>query len=231
MSKISRFFLISPLALQTAIWPFVWPALRFFCHLKILGLENLDGLKKGVIFAANHSSPLDPIILPASLPFLSRFMPIFYTSKERSFYKTSYFWKIFFGGVFFKLWGAHRLNSGSKDYAVSLSAHEEILKRKHSLLIFPEGGIQYDGLLHAENAHGGAAYLSEKTGLPIVPVFISGVFKNTWKEFFLRQRHAIIAFGRPIYVKDVMKNLPADPTRYKIASRFVLEHLPVKQPF
>jgi 1-acyl-sn-glycerol-3-phosphate acyltransferase len=67
MKNIEKIFLFTPLVLQTSIWPITRPLFRFFIHLKVEGLENLNKLSPGVIFAANHTSELDPILVPASL--------------------------------------------------------------------------------------------------------------------------------------------------------------------
>src|SRR3990167_11455141 len=103
MRSSNPIFLNLPLILQTAIWPIMRPLFWFFLHLKIIGCENLRSLPKGVIFASNHTSELDAILIPASLPFLSRFMPMFYVSRPREFYKNSGWRQLFYGGLFFKL--------------------------------------------------------------------------------------------------------------------------------
>lgn len=103
--KLNRFFYIPPLILQTIVWPLTWFLFHFFGHLSVRGLSNLKDLDRGVIFASNHSNELEPVLLPASLPFLSRLMPMFYTSREHKFY-TDFGWrKYIYGGTFFKLWG------------------------------------------------------------------------------------------------------------------------------
>lgn len=224
MRSTNPIFLSSPLLLQTAIWPatrfFFW----FFIHLKVTGLENLKNLPKGVIFACNHSSEMDAIIIPASLPFLSRFSPMFYVSRPREFYQNSGWRQLIYGGLFFKLWGAHSAISGYKDYGVSLSNHIHIIQRRHSLIIYPEGRKTLDGKVMINEAHGGVAFLAEKTGLPIIPVYIGGHFKITMKDYLLRRRHVSIAFGRPIYSKDLFENLVLgqDENRYKTASKKIL---------
>ncbi|HEY4508626.1 MAG TPA: hypothetical protein VJJ55_03145, partial [Candidatus Paceibacterota bacterium] len=146
---MNSFYLYSPLVLQTALWPIVRPLFWFFLRLKVRGLENVLPYinctrsrdicvgggkqraedcekqcgKRGVIFAANHSSELDPILVPASLPFLSPLMPFFYTSREQSFYKMSGWRQFFYGGFLFKLWGSHPLRSGTGNYEESLTTH------------------------------------------------------------------------------------------------------------
>ncbi len=172
---------------------------------------------------ANHSSEFDPVLVPISLPFLSRFLPMFYTSRGKGFYVRSGWRQIFYGGLLFKLLGSHSVDSGHQDYNVSLSRHIYILERKHSLLVFPEGRTTRDGNIMINEAHGGSAFLMEKTGLPAVPVLMQGVFKMTPKDFFLRRRRVTIFFGKPVYADEIFEGLPLDSARYKTASRRLLE--------
>ncbi|MDE2188208.1 MAG: hypothetical protein KGJ35_00560, partial [Patescibacteria group bacterium] len=80
-----KLYFLSPLILQKIIWIPTNIILRFFCHLQVRGLENLKGIGRNAIFASNHASELDPFFIPASLPFFSRFSPIFYASREKAF--------------------------------------------------------------------------------------------------------------------------------------------------
>lgn len=162
-------------------------------------MENLKAVGRdghGVIFAVNHSGELDAVIVPAALPFLSRLMPMFYTSREQSFYKNSGWRQIFYGGLLFKLWGAHPVKIGLMNYELSLQTHVEIINHGNSVLIFPEGSTTKDGNL--KKGKGGVTYLAYKTGVPIVPIYIQGLFKLNIKEWFSRRRQVSITFGKPI---------------------------------
>jgi len=222
---VNKIFFFSPLIIQNIIWLTARLPFWLFCRLKVVGLDNFKNLPKGVVFVSNHSSELDPVLVPISFSFLSKFLPMFYTSRGKSFYKRSGWRQIFYGGLFFKVLGAHSVNSGSQDYNISLSSHIYILERQHSLLIFPEGRITTDGSIKFENAHGGTAFLVERTGLPAVPVLIQGVFKMSLKDFFFRRRHITVSFGKPVYAGELFENLSPDDTRYRIASRRLLERV------
>lgn len=204
------FFYISPLILQKAIWHATRAVLFFFCHFEVHGLENLPFsnklrpyfiAKSGVIFAANHSSELDPIVVPAALPFFSPLLPVFYVSRPREFYKTSGWRQIFYGGFFFKMWGSHAAVAGFNDYEKSLATHLAILEKGGSVLIFPEGRKTRDGNIQTE-AHGGVAYLAHRTGCPIVPLRIFGDFNMTTRDFFMRRRRISVVFGTPIFLPE-----------------------------
>src|SRR5712692_8791791 len=99
---------IIPSILQRLIWIPIRLLLAVFCSLEIKGIENIKDIKSNVIIASNHSSELDSVIIAASLPFFSRHLPLFFTSREKEFYKDMGWEKIIYGGTFFKMWGTHR---------------------------------------------------------------------------------------------------------------------------
>ncbi|HTE49081.1 MAG TPA: lysophospholipid acyltransferase family protein [Candidatus Paceibacterota bacterium] len=213
-----RFYAIPPWILQTIIWIPTRLSLKLFCGLKVNGLENIIHLKKGIIFATNHTSELDPILIPASLPFLSRFMPMFYTSRERNYYKDNRFgWKKnIYGGNFFKAWGAHEVLVGQNNYELALKNHVQILKDEHSICIFPEGRKNTTG--GDIETKGGIGYLAYKTNSPIIPVAISGA---------IEKKNITIEFGRPLYPRDIfedVKNIKIDKNTddCKKAAAFVM---------
>jgi len=183
-------------------------------RLEIRGIKNIKGLKKPVIFAVNHTSELDPILIPASLPFLSRLMPIFYTSRERNFYKKKGTKAFFYGGVWFKIWGAYSVKVGVKNYERSLKHHIRILEEKHgSICIFPEGRKSKDG--NIGDAKGGVSFLAHRTNTPIVPVAISGVFDMSKTDFLLRKRKVVVQFGEPIYTEKLFEDRFYKPREHK----------------
>lgn len=202
---MKTFYRISPWLLQTVIWLPTRLVLKFFSKFTVSGAENLKRLPSGVIFAVNHSSELDPILLPAAFPFLHKLSPMFYTSREKSFYVNSSWRRTFYGGFLFRIWGAHSVTVGINNYEKSLKTHIGIVKDGGSVLIFPEGRKTRDGNLQI--AKGGVAYLSYATRAPIVPVAISGAFRTSFIDFFLRRRKICVTFGMPIYSDELF---PAD---------------------
>jgi len=202
---MNRIYYLSPLILQKIIWIPTRISLKFFVHLEIRGIENLESVDSNFIFASNHSSELDPILLPASLPFWSRFSPIFYTSRLQSFYQYSGWRQFIYGGTFFKIWGAHPAYSGLKDYEKSLVNHIHLLSAGKNLLIFPEGRITRDGLI--QKAHGGMAYLAERCKRSIVPIGISGAYHISMREFLLRRRKITVTFGKPIDQSELRREV------------------------
>jgi 1-acyl-sn-glycerol-3-phosphate acyltransferase len=67
-----------------------------------------------------------------------------------------------------------------------------------SLVIYPEGGRSPDGW--GQDFKGGAAYLSARTGAPIVPVFLDGtgaIFGKGMKR--PKRGHTKVVFGAPLW--------------------------------
>lgn len=198
----------APLILQTLVYPCTWIAFRFFTHIRIRGLEHVRGMKNGALFAVNHSSELNPILVPATLPFLSRLMPMFYVSRGTAFYlrdgkKKFSLKQIFYGGNFFKLWGAYPVAVGLGDYELALRNHIKILNDKRSICIFPEGKITHDGFVGEGKP--GAAYLLWRTGVPVIPVAIRGDYRIAFREFILRKRIVTVSYGAPITASEMFE--------------------------
>lgn len=194
---MKKWYFISPFIIQKIVWIPTRFLLVVFGRIQIRGIENLYGIKTNVIFACNHSSELDPFMVPVSLSMTTRFAPIFYASREKSFYVNSGWRKIFYGGLFFKACGSYPVSVGLRDYDKSLRNQIRIIKDGGNLCIYPEGQKTRDGRI--QPAKGGVAYLALSTGRPIVPVCIDGLFHFSFAEFFAGRRHLSVTFGAPMY--------------------------------
>ncbi len=218
-------YFLAPLFLQKFIWIPTRLILTIFGHMKISGLENLKDLKGPVIFACNHSSEIDPFIVPASLPFWSRFSPLFYATRERSFYDTNGWRKYLFGGMFINAWGGYTAITGVHNFEISLADHIEIAKDGGSFCVYPEGGITRTGAL--QQAKGGVAYLAEKGNCTIVPVGISGTFRTHVGQFFLGKRCITVNFGQPITQEELRTRVVRTPEIgvhiYRLEAKYVMK--------
>lgn len=214
-----NFFSWSPSILQTFVYPFTWVTLHLFARIRIVGREKLKGLKHGAIFAVNHSSELDPILIPATLNPFSRLMPMFYIARESSFYEKSGFAKYFYSGTFFKIWGAYPVTVGTGgDYEHALRHHIKILERGQSICIFPEGGKTKNGEIGEGKP--GVAYLLWRTGRPVIPVAIHGHYQMHPRGFLTRKHSITVSYGKPITKKELFgANTGADsPSREELKS-------------
>ena len=201
---------------------------NFFGSMEIKGLENLDELKTNFIIASNHTSETDPILIVASLPFFSRHLPIFFVSREKSFYSHMGWRKFIYGGLLFKMWGAFQAHVGLKNYHLSLSDHIQILKSGKNILIFPVGTRNLQGL--PRKATGGVSFLARETNLPIIPTLIQGVENLSLKNFFTFKKNIRVTFGRPLYTADIFKDpnniiLNEQQNDYELASQVIMEKI------
>ena len=227
-SLLRRWYFLSPLILQKLIWIPTNLMLGVFGRMEIYGLENLASLgHSNAIFALNHSSEMDVFLLPAALPFFSRFSPIFYTSREKSFYVNSGWRRNFYGGSFFKAWGAYPVTTGLSDYDASLKNQLAILRDGGSLCIFPEGGVTRDGNMRP--AKGGVAHLSYATKLPIIPVRLGGTYKSSFLSLVSGRCRLSIAFGAPVWEAAQAPRIPSYDVFKEYAERVMTEikRLPV----
>lgn len=173
--------------------------------MEIRGAENLRTISNGAVFAPNHTSILDPLILCIALArshMLSHILPLVSVAREKSFYKgMAYPQPYMYGGTWFKLLGALEVTPrsaqdqkhGTEDV---LALHATLLEKGFSVLIFPEGHITRDGKLLTPKL--GAAKLSQRTQTPLVPVAINGAFElNPW-QLITGRAHVTVTFIKPL---------------------------------
>lgn len=216
-----------PLLLQTLVYPFTWVSLWFFARIRVYGSENLRGIKRGAIFAVNHSSELDPILIPATLRPLSHLMPMFYMARERSFYGKNGIIKYIYGGFFFKIWGAYPVLVGTGDYELALKHHINILEIGKSITIFPEGKKTANGQIGEGKP--GAAYLLWRTGVPIIPVAIHGHYQMSTHDFLKRTHTISVSYGKPITKGELFalttNSIPPTHKDLKIATQTIMSRI------
>jgi len=179
--------------------------MRLFCSFEIKGIENVIGLKGGVIIASNHISELDPLLISACLPFFSKHLPLFYVSREKSFYKKSWRSFLLYGGTFFRMMGAYPAYTGLNDYRQALRHHIELIHQGKDAVIFPMGKKYLQR--EPSKAKGGVAFLARETQSPVVPVLIQGIENFSFAAFLSRKRKLTITFGKPLSSKDIFETV------------------------
>lgn len=197
-----KLYKITPLILQATLWPFTRVILKLFVNFKVEGIHNIEEVRGAIIFASNHVSELDPVLVRAALPCFSRFAPLFYVSRENYLDSIEGIRKHLYGGVFFKAWGAYPVEAGKKDYAKSLKNHVNLLKDGCSVCIFPEGRMSEDGNLG--EVHGGTAFLALNSGSYICPVEIRGAFGIKLKTFFSFQNRISVDLKKCIKITEIL---------------------------
>ena len=145
-------------------------AVRVVASPRILGVDRLDDLARTdepppLIFTPNHHSHLDTAVMAVAVPEPWRSKLVVAAAADYFFDKQ---WKAALAALSLNAIPIDREFTGRK----SSDMIKALIEDGWSLVIYPEGGRSPDGW--GQDFKGGAAYLSARTGAPIVPVFIDG---------------------------------------------------------
>jgi 1-acyl-sn-glycerol-3-phosphate acyltransferase len=157
---------------------------RLLARIEVSGAENIPG-EGGCLLVTNHISRLDT---PALLVSAARRIYPLAADKYKTF--PVFNWLL---NISEAIW----INRAEFDREALLSAIN-VLKRGDVLGIAPEGTRSPSGML--QKAKSGVAFLAARTGVPVVPVGITGT--NTMLQDFLHLRRMDIrvAFGQAFYL-------------------------------
>ena len=154
------------------------------------GADRLADLDGPLIFAANHHSHIDTPLLLTSIPEPWRHKIVVGAAAD-------YFFGTRVAGAVAALTSGAipieraRVGRRSADLAAGL------IDSGWSLLIYPEGGRSPDGW--GQPFRGGAAYLSLRCGVPVVPIHVGGTGKILRKGRTMPQpAEATVTFGTPL---------------------------------
>jgi 1-acyl-sn-glycerol-3-phosphate acyltransferase len=128
-------------------------------------------------------------------------------------------------GFFARRFGGFPVGKGRLDRRAGKIALE-LLAKKEAIVIFPEGKRSPDGTLGS--AYSGAALLTCKTGVPIVPVGITGTASLTGKAWFLHRPQIHINIGMPFHLTCRNDKLTKDTTR-ELSAR-IMRHIAGQLP-
>lgn len=169
------------------------PAVAALARPERHGLDRLDALAAAggpVIFAANHHSHVDTPLLVTSIPEPWRHR-LFVGAAADYFFRTpvtSALSALALGAI-----PIERAKVGRR----SADRAARLLDDGWSMLIFPEGGRSPDGW--GQPFRGGAAYLSTRCRVPVVPVHIEGTGRILRKGRKLPSPStARVTFGAPL---------------------------------
>lgn len=161
---------------------------RLYLRTRMIGAERLriDG---AFIIAPVHRSNLDGPLVNSRCP-----------RKVRSLAKIEMF-KGRAGTWISAMIGSFPVHRGAGDRR-SLQAAIGLLRRGEPLLVFPEGSRQSGG--QVGEIFGGAAFLAARTGVPILPVGISGTEEAMPpKAKLLRRVPVSIVIGEPLLPPNI----------------------------
>jgi 1-acyl-sn-glycerol-3-phosphate acyltransferase len=135
------------------------------------------------LFASNHRSYADPPAVGCRLPREVHFVA-----------KDSLFRNRLFGKVI-RTFNAFPIRRGVFDREAMQTA-ADLLARGRSVLMFPQGGRVFGDDLGP--ARGGVGYLAIQSGVPVVPVYVSGT--DRLRECLRRRTRILVVQGPPIRV-------------------------------
>ncbi len=163
--------------------------------IKFEGRENRPKTKSAV-FASNHRSYLDPVLVAMSAPY-----PFTYIAKESLFKTPGFSHLIRFMGAF------PASSSKNPNYNMMDEAVKK-LNDKCYMTIFPEGTRHTDGKVG--KAKSGVCVLSAKSGVPVVPI---GIIFNSNNLHF--RSKIVVRMGKPLYPEDYGLTPDSSPLEMK----------------
>jgi long-chain acyl-CoA synthetase len=163
--------------------PLFWPLLRHYIELSVDGLENLHGLRRPVLFAANHNSHLDTPVIMASLPFAwrTRVAPAMMQERFRAYFdprghslKTR--WRNMIEYYLATcLFNAYPLPHEMTGVRRALRFTGELVDHGFCPLVYPEGERSPDGTL--KPFKNGTGLMAVRLRVPVVPIHHQGMFE------------------------------------------------------
>lgn len=167
----------------------------------VVGRENIP--KKGpVLFVANHRGFFD---IPLSYAMVPVTLPTSYVSKKE-IKKVPFlnWWMMILNNVFID-------RSSPKEGLKAIQKSIENVKNGWSVFIMPEGTRSSEPGI--QEFKGGSFKIAERTGIPVIPVAITGAddtFEN--HKPWVKRNKLGIAFGKPIITegltRDEMREVP-----------------------
>jgi 1-acyl-sn-glycerol-3-phosphate acyltransferase len=147
-----------------------------------------------VIFAPNHHSHIDTGLMIRAVPGEWRHKLIVAAAADYFFDAR---WKAAISALALNAIPIDRDATGRR----SADLIRDLIDQGHSLVIYPEGGRSPDGW--GQSFKGGAAYISARCGVPVVPVFIDGtgvIFGKGAQR--LKPGRTRVIFGSPLWPQE-----------------------------
>jgi len=172
----------------------VKPVMNGLAQPTIRGIDRLEGLSGPAVFAANHHSHIDTPLLLTSLPTPWRYNVVIGAAADY------FFGTRVTGALSALVIGAipidrTRVSRASTDLA------RDLIDEGWSLIVFPEGGRSPDGW--GQPFRGGAAFIAQRSDIPVVPVHIEGSGRILRKgRSTPTPSRTTITFGEPLRCAD-----------------------------
>ncbi len=176
------------------------PLARLVYRPRIEGKANVPRTGP-VIFASNHLSFIDSIVIPCTAP-----RPVHFLAKSSYFDGTGF--KGWVSREFFTAIGAIPVKRGAGQAAMdALDQQRQLLAAGKAVALYPEGTRSLDGRLYKGRT--GVAFLALQTGAPVVPVGLIGTDEvmPVGAKMPSRTPRATVKFGEPL---DLSHHGPAE---------------------
>jgi len=189
--------------------------LPLYAHIEVRGLENVPP-QGPLIIASNHLNDADPGIICTRIR-----RPIAFMAKMELF-------RVPLLAQFLRAFGSFPVRRDAADISTLRIANEN-LKLGHAVCIFPEG-TREGPTEKLKEALPGAAIVALRSGMPLLPIAItgSGRLQIPWMFFRLDRRLKVtLTIGRPFHL-DKPARLNAAAARD--GTRQIMEHLAALLP-
>jgi 1-acyl-sn-glycerol-3-phosphate acyltransferase len=182
--------------------------------IHVSGIENVPQTG-GLLFVANHQSNFDIPILVGHVPRDKGFIAKLELLKVPSFGR----WMKYIGCIFID-------RTDARQSLDSINEAAERIKAGHSLVIFPEGTRSADGTVGTFKA--GSLRLAMKSGVPIVPVTISGSKDIMPKGSSIIKSASVKVIISPPMMPEEFEGMDSRQIAEKVRSIIVSNMEPVK---
>jgi long-chain acyl-CoA synthetase len=192
------------------------PAFRQLVRLRVRGLDNLDGVRGPVIFAANHASHFDTPAVLAALPLRWRrkVAPAMSQDYFRRYFQSAnvpFRLRLKLAAQYYMacgLFNAYPLPQQMAGTRRALKYTGELIDEGRCPLVYPEGERTPTGLM--QTFKGGVGLMAARLGVPIVPIYIRGMFEvYSEHDDWPRPGNVVVHFGRMLDLQgDLQGDLP-----------------------
>jgi 1-acyl-sn-glycerol-3-phosphate acyltransferase len=175
------------------MWGFISTVFTLCGGIKTVNADSIRTLsqKSGVLLCPNHVSDADP---PA----------VFWATPCHAWYMAKYeLFSVPVLGPLMRIFRAFPVKRDTADRA-ALKRAEALLKSGEVVVIFPEGGGNFEGTL--QPLHPGALLIALKTRVPVVPVALKHT-SDVWPYGVVKLRRSSqpieVIFGEPLDLSDL----------------------------
>ena len=183
---------------------------KIFFNVKSTGLEQIPQDKRGIIFAPNHASYLDPPVIGISL------------RKHITYLAKGYLFRKPFLGTLLRWMGFLPIKSQTNDFR-SMRQMLRLLEAGKRVVVFPEGTRSGDGGL--KDPEPGVGFMAIKSRAYVVPVYIEGSFEAFPKSAKFFRCHPVQAHFGEAFLPAADQSLMEQKDPYFAASLKIMAEI------